>query len=192
MCAILNRALSCWHGGSLEITLTAFNKNLFFSLQMNQCLFPTCSVRDRILHSIFLFSILIMVSCAAITILCFKQVVIVNCIPLIKPYNIVACATISFLCFKQVVIVNYIPLINPYNIVACAAISFLCFKQVVYINPHKKVSCAAITFLCFKQVVYIKPYKKVSCTAITIFVSYAALTIFLISRQLCGKCYFCI
>jgi len=40
---------------------------------LSQCLFPSCSTRDKVLHAIFLLSIALMVTCAGVTILCFKQ-----------------------------------------------------------------------------------------------------------------------
>lgn len=36
-------------------------------------LFPSCSTRDKILHAVFTVAIAVMVACAAVTILCFKQ-----------------------------------------------------------------------------------------------------------------------
>ena len=43
---------------------------------MSHCLFPSCSTRDKVLHAVFTVAIAVMVACAAVTILCFKQVVV--------------------------------------------------------------------------------------------------------------------
>jgi len=40
---------------------------------VSHCLFPSCSTRDRVLHAVFLLAIALMVTCAGVTILCFKQ-----------------------------------------------------------------------------------------------------------------------
>ena len=36
--------------------------------------FPDCSLRDKILHLFFVFCVLVMIACAAVTIICFKEV----------------------------------------------------------------------------------------------------------------------
>lgn len=40
---------------------------------ISHCLFPSCSAKDKFLHSVFIVAIAIMITCAAVTILCFKQ-----------------------------------------------------------------------------------------------------------------------
>ena len=36
--------------------------------------FPECSLKDKILHFFFVISVLLMIACAAVTIICFKEV----------------------------------------------------------------------------------------------------------------------
>ncbi len=46
----------------------------YVALLVSHFRFPTCSTRDKVLHAVFTVAIAVMVACAAITILCFKQV----------------------------------------------------------------------------------------------------------------------
>lgn len=41
-------------------------------LNLRNCMWPKCSRRDKILHSVFVLSLLMMLVCAAVTIVCFK------------------------------------------------------------------------------------------------------------------------
>ncbi|KAF2360523.1 Zinc finger RING-CH-type [Trinorchestia longiramus] len=41
--------------------------------RLRQCQMPTCSRLDKILHSVFLVCLLVMVTCSAVTVVCFKQ-----------------------------------------------------------------------------------------------------------------------
>lgn len=44
-----------------------------FSFKVKQWQFPHCSRKDRILHLIFIISVIVMISCATLTVLCFKN-----------------------------------------------------------------------------------------------------------------------
>ena len=43
-------------------------------MQISNWRFPECSLKDKILHLFFIVSVCLMISCAAVTILCFKEV----------------------------------------------------------------------------------------------------------------------
>ena len=49
-------------------------KYSFFPLQISNWLLPSCSSKDKVLHSVFMAAIGIMITCSIVTILCFKQV----------------------------------------------------------------------------------------------------------------------
>ena len=50
-----------------------FHNDYIFS-KVSHWRFPDCSLRDKILHLFFVFCVLIMIACAAVTIICFKEV----------------------------------------------------------------------------------------------------------------------
>ena len=47
---------------------------LLFHSKVSHWRFPDCSLRDKILHLFFVFCVLVMIACAAVTIICFKEV----------------------------------------------------------------------------------------------------------------------
>jgi hypothetical protein len=46
-----------------------------FFLQISHWRFPECSLKDKVLHFFFVISVCLMIACAAVTIICFKEVV---------------------------------------------------------------------------------------------------------------------
>ena len=42
--------------------------------QISHWRFPECSLKDKILHLFFVFCVFVMIACAAVTIICFKEV----------------------------------------------------------------------------------------------------------------------
>ena len=61
----------------LSTFLPAFScnaQNAISSSKVSHWRFPDCSLRDKILHLFFVFCVLIMIACAAVTIICFKEV----------------------------------------------------------------------------------------------------------------------
>ena len=51
-------------------SLTRFS----FSFQISHWRFPECSLRDKFLHFFFIVNVCLMIACAAVTIICFKEV----------------------------------------------------------------------------------------------------------------------
>ena len=47
---------------------------LLFLLQISHWRFPECSLRDKFLHFFFIVNVCLMIACAAVTIICFKEV----------------------------------------------------------------------------------------------------------------------
>ena len=52
-----------------------FHKSIFFFLlQISHWRFPECSLRDKFLHFFFIVNVCLMIACAAVTIICFKEI----------------------------------------------------------------------------------------------------------------------
>ena len=58
---------------------------MMFSFQISNWLLPSCSSKDKVLHSVFMAAIGIMITCSIVTILCFKQVFLLEKLFMFKP-----------------------------------------------------------------------------------------------------------
>ncbi|GFT32670.1 RING-CH-type domain-containing protein [Nephila pilipes] len=101
--------------------------------------FPHCSWQDKILHTVFLISVLIMIGCAVVTVMCFKQ-------------HRGAKAEISHLELTQSEIITLI----------CGALFFLAFFLAMYveIKARNTIYKLMLKFIYLNQQWYIDEYDK--------------------------------
>ncbi|KAF8785358.1 uncharacterized protein LOC129958306 [Argiope bruennichi] len=101
--------------------------------------FPHCSWQDKILHTVFLISVLIMIGCAVVTVMCFKQ-------------HRGAKAEITHLELTQSEIITLI----------CGALFFLAFFLAMYveIKARNTIYKLMLKFIYLNQQWYIDEYDK--------------------------------
>ncbi|XP_015907138.2 uncharacterized protein [Parasteatoda tepidariorum] len=107
--------------------------------KVGQWQFPHCSWQDKILHTVFLLSVLIMIGCAIVTVLCFKQ-------------HRGAKAEITHLELTQSEIITLI----------CGALFFLSFFLAMYveIKARNTIYKLLLKFIYLNQQWYIDEYDK--------------------------------
>ncbi|KAG8201273.1 hypothetical protein JTE90_016759 [Oedothorax gibbosus] len=105
--------------------------------KVGQWQFPHCSWQDKILHTIFLISVLIMIGCAIVTVLCFKQHRVAKAEHLeLTQSEIVTlvCGALFFLAFFLAMYVE----IKARNTIYKLLLKFIYLNQQWYIDEYDK------------------------------------------------------